>query len=102
MDLKRYKKTRYQNIYKNIKNGNYLVVIPSTKKVVSKIENKKIFDITDALNIRDNKKIKMQKKIEISNTNDFDALWLKYITNCEKIEKQAYNTISLKKNTYNK
>lgn len=102
MDLKRYKKTRYQNIYKNIKNGNYLVVIPSTKKVVSKIENKKIFDISDALNIRDNKKIKMQKKIEISNTNDFDALWDKYITNCEKIEKQAYNTILRKNKDYNK
>ena len=40
--------------------------------------------------------------LNISNTNDFDVLWDKYITNCEKIEKQAYNTILRKNKDYNK
>lgn len=39
MDKKRYKNTRYQNIYKNIKNGNYIIRISNPDTTISKDKN---------------------------------------------------------------
>lgn len=53
MDKKRYSKTRYQNIYKNIKNKNYIVSISTPKTTLSTIDGKKIYNINDAIKLRD-------------------------------------------------
>ena len=103
MDLKKYKKTRYQNIYKSVKSGNYVVMINKPVKTsISRINGEKIFKIEEALKVRDNPKIKLQKKAEIVNKDDFDILYSKYINNCKNIKKLAYNTILRKEKTYNK
>lgn len=101
MDLKRYKKTRYQNIYKNIRGGNYIIIIPGTKHTVSYDDyNNKIYDIETAKSIRDDKKIKQLKISE--NKLNFDSLWDEYIKFCEDIKRQEYNTIIKKQRLYNK
>lgn len=103
MDLKRYKKTRYQNIYRNINNGNYLIIIPGTKNVISQdIMHNKIFDIETAISIRDDKKIKSSKILEKKEHLNFDVLWGKYIKNCEGVKRQEYNTIVKKERIYNR
>lgn len=102
MDLSVYKKTRYQNIYKH-KNGNYVVMISKpVKSSISRINGEKIWKIEDALNIRDNQKIKLQKASEIKYKNDFDSLWYKYIEDCIYAKKLAYNTYHKKEKLYNK
>lgn len=101
MDKKRYSKTRYQNIYKNIKNKNYIVAISNPKTTISTIDGKKIYDINKAVKLRDNHKTKVIKHTEMTNKDTFKVLWDKYITDCEKVEKQAYNTIKKKKIFYN-
>ena len=58
--------------------------------------------LEDAINIRDNKNIKVQKGQEIAFREDFDTLWCKYINACKNIQKLAYNTINRKKKMYNK
>ena len=101
MDLSVYKRTRYQNIYKHIKNGNYLVMISKpVKSSISKINGNKIRKIEDALEIRDNPKIKLQKKAEIKYRNDFDSLWDKYMNWCIYNDKQDYNTYHKKEKIY--
>ena len=46
MDLKVYKRTRYQNIYKHIKNGNYVISMSKPIKTsISRIDNMKIFQL---------------------------------------------------------
>ena len=103
MDMKVYKKTRYQNIYKHIKNGNYVISMSKPVKTsISRIDNKKIFNIDEALKIRDNVQIRQQKATETLHKEDFDTLWKKYMYNCKYVQKLAYNTLNRKEKTYNK
>ncbi len=102
MDMNIYKKTRYQNIYKH-KNGNYIVIINKpVKSSISRVDGEKIWKIEEALKIRDNPKIGLQKKTEILYKDNFDELFDKYLKWCETIDKQAYNNIKKKKIRYNK
>jgi integrase len=101
MDMKVYKKTRYQNIYKH-KNGNYVVMINKpVKSSISRIDGEKIWKIDEALKIRDNPKTGFQKKIEIEYKDNFDVLFEKYLNWCVNIDKQSYNNTSKKKIKYN-
>ena len=103
MDLKLYSRTRYQNIYKHNKNKNYIVMINKPVKTsIAKVNGKKIYKIEEAIAIRDNPKVKLQKKAEITYKEDFDTLWSKYIDYCKYEQKLAYNTIQRKQKTYNK
>lgn len=101
MDLKRYEKTRYQNIYRNKKNKNYVIMLSNPKTSISIVNGKKIFDIDEAKRIRDNPKIRLQKQSEIQTINNFDELWEKYIYDCKYVKKQAYNTYHKKEKIYN-
>ena len=101
MDLKRYEKTRYQNIYRNIKNKNYMVMISNPKTTVGVVNGKKIFDIEEAKKIRDNPRIRLQKESEIKTKNNFDEIWNKYIYDCSFVKKLAYNTYRKKEKIYN-
>lgn len=101
MDLKRYEKTRYQNIYRNKKNKNYMIMISNPKTTIGIIDGKKIYDIEEAKKIRDNPKIKLQKKSEIRSNNNFDELWGKYIYECKYIKKLSYNTYHKREKIYN-
>lgn len=102
MDKKLYRKTRYQNIYKNTKNGNYIISLNTPIKTsISKDENeRKIYEIKKAIEIRDNVITKNNKKIEIENPNSFDYLWEKYMYDCEYVKKFTYNTINRKNKDY--
>jgi integrase len=103
MDKKVYENTRYQNIYRHKKNKNYVIMMSKPVKTsISRIDGKKIMKLEDAINIRDNKNIKVQKGQEIACREDFDTLWCKYINACKNIQKLAYNTINRKKKMYNK
>lgn len=102
MDLKRYEKTRYQNIYRNKKNKNYMIMISNPKTTIGIVNGKKIYDIEEAKKIRDNPKIRLQKESEIKTKNNFDELWEKYIYDCKYVKKLAYNSIVKKEKTYNK
>ncbi len=102
MDKKVYEKTRYQNIYRHKKNKNYLIMISKpVKSSIASIDGKKIMKLEDAIKIRDNPKIKLQKKAEIQFKNNFDELWNKYIYYCKYEVKQAYNTYHKKEIIYN-
>ena len=102
MNLKIYEKTRYQNIYRHKKNKNYVVIFSNPKTSISIIDWKKIYRIEDSLKIRDNLKIKNQKKAELKYNGNFDELWEKYIYYCKYVVKQAYNTWHKKEKIYNK
>ena len=103
MNLKVYRRTRYQNIYQHIKNKNYVIMISKPVKTsISTINGEKIWKIEDAIKIRDNSKIKLQKNAEIKYKGKFDDLWNKYIDNCTFVKKLAFNTIKKKRNLYNK
>lgn len=95
MDLTRYKKTRYESIYQNIKNKNY--IIRNGKMCISTINGEKIFDKEVALKLRDGS---MTSNKAVSDT--FDNFFDKYLIACEKELKLAYNTILKKKKVYNK
>lgn len=103
MDMKVYEKTRYQNIYRNKKNKNYVIMMSKPVKTsISRIDKKKIFSIDEAIKIRDNVLIKRQKALETIHKEDFDTLWDKYIYDCKYVKKFAYNTIIRKEKDYNK
>lgn len=98
-----YENTRYQNIYRHKKNKNYIIMISKpVKSSISKIDGQKILSLDDALRIRDNPKIRLQKGAEITCKSDFDTLWCKYIEHCKYEQKLAYNTIIRKEKTYNR
>lgn len=101
MDLKRYEKTRYQNIYRNKKNKNYMIMISNPKTTIGIVNGKKIFDIEEAKKIRDNPKIRLQKESEIKTKNGFDEIWEKYIYECKYVKKLSYNTYHKKEKMYN-
>lgn len=101
MDLKKYEKTRYQNIYRNIKNKNYIIMLSKPVKTsIATVEGKKIMKLEEALKIRDNPKIKHAKATETLNKEDFDSLWCKYINWCKYDAKLEYNTIVEKNKIY--
>ena len=103
MNSKVYEKTRYQNIYRHKKNKNYVIIISKPVKTsIATVDGKKINKMEDAIKIRDNQKIKLQKGVEINCKGDFDTLWNKYMYCCEFELKQAFNTIHKKEKIYNK
>lgn len=103
MDLKVYEKTRYQNIYRNKKNKNYVIMMSKPVKTsISRINGKIIATLEEALKIRDNVILKQQKALETTKKEKFDDIWLEYMEECKLIKKLAYNTISKKKKIYNK
>ena len=62
MNTKVYEKTRYQNIYRHKKNKNYLVMISKpVKSSISTIDGNKILKLEEALKVRDNPNLKIQK-----------------------------------------
>ena len=80
MNLNIYEKTRYQNIYRHKKNKNYLIQIKQPKTTISRDRlGNKIFDIEVAKSIAINPNVKEKKKVEISNKQTFDEMWLKYV-----------------------
>lgn len=100
MDKKRYKSTRYQNIYKNIKNGNYIIRISNPDTTISKDKNNnKIYDINLAKDIRDNKSNRIVKTQQIKSKDVFSKVWSEYIKDCKK--KLEYNTYHKKEKLYN-
>ena len=102
MDMKIYEKTRYQNIYRHKKNKNYLIMISKPIKTsISRIDKKKILSIEEAVKIRDNPKIKLQKANESIYRDEFDNVWDKYINTCVKVKKLAFKTVEKKKQFYN-
>lgn len=102
MDKKRYRKTRYENIYQNIKNKNYIITISNPKTTISDIDGKKIYDLDLAKKLRDNDKIKMIKKTRISHIDNFKSLWEKYMFYCEYTLHLEYNTLKKKRLFYNR
>ena len=101
MDKKVYEKTRYQNIYRHKKNKNYLIMISKPVKTsISEIDGKKIMKIEDAINIRDNPKIKLQKEADIIYKDGFEELWEKYMNICEYEFKLSYRTQEKKRQNY--
>lgn len=102
MNKKIYESTRYQNIYRHIKNKNYVITINNPKTTISTDENdNKIYDIKKAISIRDNPTTKKNKKIEQKTKDNFDDLWEQYIYDCTYIKKLEYNTIKRKNKDYN-
>ena len=102
MNLKTYEKTRYQNIYRHKKNKNYIVKINvPVDTTISNINGNKILRLEDALKIRDNPKIKIQKEKEIKYQDTFDDLFQKYIYCCKYEKKLSYNTWHKKEILYN-
>ena len=100
MNLKVYKKTRYQNIYQHIKNKNYIISISKPEKTsIAEIDGAKIYDIDEAINIRDNARKK--KKTDIKKAGSFDEMFEKYMIYCQKIERLAYSTNLKKEKLYN-
>lgn len=103
MNLQTYEKTRYQSIYRHKKNKNYVVMLSNPVKTsISRIDGKKIEKLEDALKIRDNPKIKLQKKNEVLYRETFDTVWEKYVEDCNNAKHLAYNTMLRKEKTYNK
>lgn len=102
MNLKVYEKTRYQNIYRHKKNKNYIVKINTPiDSTISNINGEKIIKLEEALKIRDNPKIKLQKEKEVKYKDSFDDLWDKYIYYSIHEKKHAYNTWHKKMILYN-
>lgn len=103
MNTKVYEKTRYQNVYRHKKNKNYLVMISKpVKSSISTINGEKILKLEQALAIRDNPKLKLQKATKTAHTGSFDDLWCNYIAWCQNVRKLAKNSIIRKNKTYNK
>lgn len=102
MNKKIYEKTRYQNIYRHIKNKNYIIEISKPRKTsISDYNGQKIYDINIAIKLRD--ETRNGKNIpNASKEKSFEILWDKYIYECKYIKKYAYNTLKKKKNLYNK
>ncbi len=98
-----YEKTRYQNIKRHKKNKNYVIVLSKPKKTsISRINNEKIYDIEQAIKIR-NKIISKATTIDIqASREDFKCLWDKYIYDCQNIQKLAFSTVRKKVKLYNK
>ncbi len=102
MNTRIYEKTRYQNIYRHKKNKNYVIRFSNPETSISKINNQKIYKLDEALKIRDNPKITMQKKAELAFRGGFDELWYKYIDYCQFNLKLSFMTQKKKINMFKK
>lgn len=103
MNTKVYEKTRYQNIYRHKKNKNYLVMISKpVKSSISTIDGNKILKLEEALKVRDNPNLKIQKPTKTAHSDTFDALWCDYINYSTNVRKLAKNSVIRKTKTYNK
>lgn len=103
MDLKTYEKTRYQNIYRHKKNKNYLVRINKPVRTsITLLNGERILRLEDALKVRDNPRVRKQKKADISVLSDFDAVYTNYTSYCKNTLKYAQNTLINKGKIYNK
>lgn len=103
MDKKIYERTRYQNIYRHKKNKNYIVMMSKPVKTsISKIDNRKIITIEEAIKLRDNYRKKQELALNSINSNLFNILWNKYIDYCKNISKLSYNTLKKKERLYKK
>lgn len=101
MNLKIYQKTRYQNIYKHIKNKTYAVDISLGYNELGKrvrTTRTGILDIDAAKEILADAKLKDNIKIKVTNKIIFADVWSKYIDECVNVMKLSYN--SMKKKNY--
>jgi len=94
-----YEKTRYDNIYRHIKNNNY--VIRHNGTTISKIDNLKIYDIKVARDYKSKLDLNLKKIEKTANSYTFKFLWDEYVNYCKNVSKLAYNTIKKKKLFYN-
>jgi Site-specific recombinase XerD len=94
-----YERTRYLNIYKHGKNGNYMIRYKNT--TVSKINGKKIYDIKAARDYIAKLELNIKKIEQSSNSYLFKDLWNEYIKYCNDIMKLSFNTLKKKKVFYN-
>lgn len=104
MNKKLYEKTRYQNIWRHIKNKNYVITLnkPVKTSISLNKDGNKIYSIDEAKKIKEDSLIVQQKAMDLVNKESFDVLWDKYLIWCKTVEKQAYNTILRKNKDYNK
>lgn len=94
-----YEKTRYANIYRHSKNGNYVIRHDST--TISKINNQKIYDIKVARDYKAKLELNIKKIEQSTNSYLFKDLWNEYIYYCKEISKLSYNTLKKKNVIYN-
>lgn len=94
-----YEKTRYSNIYRHSKNGNYVIRHNST--TISKINSQKIYDIKVAKDYKAKLQLNIQKIEQSSNSYLFKDLWNEYINYCKDVMKLSYNTLKKKNVFYN-
>ena len=78
-----YEKTRYTNIYRHSKNGNYVIRHDST--TVSKINNLKIYDIKVSRDYKAKLELNIKKIEQSTNSYLFKDLWNEYIYYCKNI-----------------
>ncbi len=103
MNLKIYQRTRYQNIYKHIKNKTYAVDISLGYNSLGKrvrTTRTGIVDIDTAKEILADSKIKDTIKIKVTNKIIFKDTWSRYISECIDIMKLSYNTMKKKNYAY--
>ncbi len=102
MDKITYKKTRYQNIYYNSKKKNYMISFTRPNITISKIDGNKIFDINDAVELR-NKMQKGLKKTGVKKIcqNTFGELFEKYLDYSNNVDKNSYKRLKKKESQYN-
>lgn len=102
MDLNKYRKTRYQNIYKHIKNGNYVITVtePRATTISKDFNNNRIYDIELAKKIKESVSLKKEYLVKLNSKDLFKNIWEKYIKYCEEVEKLSFNTMKKKKNFY--
>lgn len=89
-----YEKTRYSNIYRHSKNGNYIIRHNST--TISKINSQKIYDIKVAKDYKAKLELNIKKIEQSSNSYLFKDLWNEYIYYCKNIVKLSYSTLKKK------
>ena len=86
MDKKIYKRTRYQNIYYNMKKKNYIINFTRPNMTISEIDGNKIFDINSAIDLRNSYKSKITKmQTNAIAKNTFEELYTKYLEYSEKV-----------------
>ena len=102
MDKKIYKRTRYQNIYYNMKKKNYIINFTRPNMTISEIDGNKIFDINSAIDLRNSYKSKINKmETKVVGNNTFEEIYNKYLDYSEKIELNSYKRLQKKKGQYN-
>lgn len=103
MNLKIYQKTRYQNIYKHVKNKTYAVDISLGYNSLGKrvrTTRTGIADIDTAKEILADSKIKDNIKIKVTNKTIFKDIWPRYTNECVDVMKLSYNTMKKKNYAY--